>query len=127
MKNNIRLSLLVLCFLIVASYFGYAQFTAYSVKNNGVTIAVQTEPVDPIDPLLGRYVEIHYSFSSIRSSDFKGIGTTPKLHQGDFIWLIFEKTNLTQNDAPIYTYIGWSDKPGQSEIQIKSKIISDNF
>ncbi|MGL4819413.1 MAG: GDYXXLXY domain-containing protein [Bacilli bacterium] len=122
MSQRVSYLVLALTFFVVAGYFAFAQWTAYDVRTNGTPIAIATEPLDPIDPLLGRYVDIRYSFESVSRNNYLGEGRADSVGVGDPVWLVFEPTGEKKSDTPVYRFRGWKDTKPSDQFAIRGEV-----
>lgn len=66
-------------FLLVLGLLTYKQITVVT----GQRILLKVEPIDPLDPFRGEYVDLGYSFSRLQPGEVQG----PSLQRGDILYV----------------------------------------
>ncbi|WP_158095023.1 GDYXXLXY domain-containing protein [Gottfriedia luciferensis] len=113
MKNKKKLILLSLVqFLILLALLGNIMYFKHSAN----TFKIESESLDPIEPLFGHYAALSYDFDSINVKDWKG-KVKPK--EGNIAFIVFRK----DGQSSIYKFDYATDQRPKHSKYIKVKIL----
>ncbi|MGG2025595.1 GDYXXLXY domain-containing protein [Gottfriedia sp. S16(2024)] len=111
MQNKKKLLLLsIIQFVLLLALLGNIMY----FKQSADTFKINSQSLDPVEPLLGHYAALSYDFDSITMKDWKGNG---KPKEGENVYIVFQKG---QND--IYQLIYVTDHRPKHSKYIKATI-----
>ncbi|KQL40033.1 hypothetical protein AN960_08725 [Bacillus sp. FJAT-25509] len=96
MQNKKKLLLLsIIQFVLLLALLGNIMY----FKQSADTFKINSQSLDPVEPLLGHYAALSYDFDSITMKDWKGNG---KPKEGENVYIVFQKG---QNDIYQLNYV----------------------